>query len=109
MKKFLSVISLILLVILIMTGCGNGGLEKKLATSWYFADDDSPIFSLYTDGTCTIPGEYGTGTWVLVNDNQLKVTSYYGESLVLTIESINNGVMTVQVDGETGKLYDSPQ
>lgn len=109
-KKFLAV-SLVLSTVMLLSGCGGGNnYEKKLAASWYEEGDDSPAFTLYSDGTCQIDNEYGTGQWAVVNDNQLKLTNFYGESMVVTIVSIEDGCLTISDGGDnTAKVYDSPQ
>lgn len=77
------------------SGCGNKISEDKLVGAWYLEGKDSPAFTLYNDGTCEMKGEYGTGTWALVNENQLKLTNYYGESDTATVTSIEKGCLTL--------------
>ena len=43
---------------------------------WYRPGNDSPNFILYSDGTCSIGGTYGTGTWSIVNNNLLKSQTF---------------------------------
>ena len=85
-KMVLSAVCAMLSAVMLLSGCdGSGSYEKKLADSWYAEGDSSPILTLYSDGTCEIEGEYGTGTWAVVNDDQLKLTNYYGETSTVTI------------------------
>ena len=89
-KKILpAVLAVAVVVIAIFVGVkllGGGSYEDKLPGEWYADPEassiDEPLFTLYTDGTCTIWGEYGTGHWALVNDNQLKLTNIYGQELM---------------------------
>ena len=67
-----------------LTGCGD----------WYLEGSDRLRFTIYDDGTVNIPGTYGTGKWSIVNDNQLKISDFYGESTVLKIEDIDKDSMT---------------
>lgn len=107
-RKLSLLLSCILLLMLLLTACG--GMEKKLVGSWYGEGDSSPAFILYNDGTCEIQNEYGTGKWAVVNDNQLKLTNFYGESLVGTIVSVKGGCLTISAgDDFTAKFYNSPR
>ena len=83
--------------------------EKQLEGIWYLEGWSGPAFTFYDDGSCKIQGEYGTGTWTLVNDDQLKISNFYGETVVLTIESIKDGCLTVTNElGNTGYFWRTP-
>lgn len=108
-RNLLALVSCMLLMALLLAGCGKS-YEEQLAGSWYREGSASPIFTLYSDGTCEIKGEYGTGTWAVVNDDQLKLTNFYGEAETVTIISISNGCLTIGDGGDnTVELWDSPQ
>lgn len=108
-KKILSAAALALLLTLTLTACGKK-LEDRLAGSWYMEGREKPLFTLYDDGTCEIDGEYGTGRWAVVNDNQLKLTNFYGESVTIELVSVENGCLTMQdAKGATGNLWNSPK
>lgn len=77
MKKILLMITLIVLIFS-FASCG-ASMEKQLIGSWY-DDSDRFLFTLYDDGSCKIDNIYGTGSWGIVNGNQLKLTDYYGQS-----------------------------
>lgn len=83
------------LMLFILCGCSDEGenYKEQLPGIW-INENRLHIFTLYDDGTCEITGEYGTGTWSIVNDNVLKVTNFYGESETYSIESIEDGCMT---------------
>ena len=116
-KKILpAVLAVAVVVIAIFVGVkllGGGSYEDKLPGEWYADPEassiDEPLFTLYTDGTCTIWGEYGTGHWALVNDNQLKLTTFYGQVLnifdgsdrPMTIVSLKNGCLTLEDPDQT--------
>ena len=59
-------------------------------------------FSIYDDGTVNVPGSYGLGKWSLVNDNQLILSDFYGETIILKIENIDADNMEVRqvIDGK---------
>ena len=109
MKKAVSGVLLCFSVvfILLFAGCG-ATMEDQLIGSWYY-NSNEPYFIFYDDGTCEIEAEYGTGTWGIVNDNQLKVSNYYGETDVYAIVSIDGQKMTLDVEGAGNvDLYRGP-
>ena len=67
-----------------LTGCGQN-VEKLVVGDWYLEGSDRLRFTIYDDGT---------GKWSIVNDNQLKISDFYGESMVLKIEDIDKDSMT---------------
>ena len=75
MKKIWLV--LMLCMTLFLSACGKN-YEKQLVGTWYREGDSSTAFTLYDDGTCEIAGEYGTGSWAVVNDDQFKLSIFYG-------------------------------
>ena len=81
-------------MILLLVGCsGKKSYEELLSASWFAKGDSEPAFTLYSDGTCEIDGEYGIGKWSIVNDNQLKLTNYYGETETAPIISVKDGCL----------------
>ena len=116
-KKILpAVLAVAVVVIAIFVGVkllGGGSYEDKLLGEWYADPEassiDEPFFTLYSDGTCTIWGEYGTGHWALVNDNQLKLTNIYGQvlnifdgsSTPMTIVSLTKDCLTLEDPDQT--------
>lgn len=93
---------------LVLVGCGNK-YEKQLHGTWYLEGRERPEFTFYDDGTCEIDGEYGTGHWAVVNNNQLKISTFYGEAVVVTIDSIKSGCLTVSNEnGNTLIFWNSP-
>lgn len=107
-RKSLSILIAILMLSLLLGGCENraAGFEKVLPGSWYAVGQSNPEFILYDDGTCEIRNEYGTGKWSVVNENQLKLTNFYGESRTLTILSAERECITFENDYQ---LWNSPQ
>ncbi len=106
MKKRVISLALALVLCLGLAACGGNSLEKQLVGSWYYNGEltyGDPIFTLYSDGTCVIASEYGTGTWAVVNGNQLKLTNFYGETQTATIENVQNGRLTLN----TGVYWNS--
>ena len=101
-KRFSALIMVMVMAVGLIS-CGSQSLEDQLVGPWYLDGQPSrdrdgnntPAFTLYDDGTCEIASEYGTGTWAVVNENQLKLTNFYGESHTATIESIDNGRLTL--------------
>lgn len=109
MKKIVSILLALCLAVAI-SGCSQN-YEKALEGSWYLQGNSEPAFTFYSDGTCTTGGANGTGSWAIVNDNQLKITeplSYGGDFMVLTIESLKDGCLTLNVEDNQIILYDKP-
>lgn len=106
-KGCLSIAGCLLVLSLVLTACG-GGMEKKLVGPWYGDSGTTPSFILFDDGTCEIAGEYGTGKWAVVNDNQLKLTNFYGESQIATIVNIKDGCLTLGHGASTNIFYNEP-
>lgn len=69
--------------------------EKLLANNWYRQWSESVSFTLYDDGTVTIPGSYGQGKWSLVNDDVLKISDFYGETMTLKIDDLDDQWLVV--------------
>ena len=87
MKKTTKILLMITFFLLLLAGCAEKiNFEAQLAGKWYSEGSQEAAFILYDDGTCEISGEYGTGTWSVVNDNQLKLTNFYGETETSTVE-----------------------
>lgn len=106
--KRVGAIVLLLVLVLSLAGCGKS-LKKQLVGSWYLEGRTEPAFTFYDDGSCKIQGEYGTGKWTLVNDNQLKISNFYGETVVITIDSVKGGCLTFTNEiGDTGYLWSIP-
>ena len=76
-----------------------GGREKEmkklLANSWYRQWSESVSFTLYDDGTVSIPGDYGQGRWSLVNDDILKISDFYGETITMKIDDLDDQWLVV--------------
>lgn len=103
MRNLLMRMGSIFLIFMLLAGCSNEkNFEDQLLASWYAEGDSEPAFTLYSDGSCEIDGEYGTGTWSIVNEDQLKLTNYYGETQTATIIDVVDGCLTL--DGGTGSL-----
>ena len=82
---------------------------QNLPGSWYGPGDTYPAFTLYDDGTCEIAGEYGLGTWNVVNNNIFRLSNMWSETETATIKSLENGVL-VLTDGEYESFfYNTPQ
>ena len=109
MKKIkMSDILLTVCAIAIVWGIGSLTLrgkkttEKLIIGDWYQQWSDSLTFSIYDDGTVNVPDSYGLGKWSLVNDNQLILSDFYGETIILKIENIDADNMEVRqvIDGK---------
>lgn len=105
-KKQVSI--LILLLAFCMIGCNTKSVDSQLVGSWYVDEGKNASFILYSDGTCEIAGEYGSGKWSVVNDNILKLTNYYGEIETAPIKSIENGILVLGEGKDTSIFKNNP-
>ena len=87
-----------------LVSCDNDMMQKNLSQSWYAEGRQDASFVLYEDGTCEISGEYGTGSWSVVNDNELKLTNYYGETETAIIKSVDYNKL-VLTDGKSEIVF----
>ena len=116
MKK-IKMSDILLTVCAIAIVCGIGSLtlrgkkttEKLIIGDWYQQWSDSLTFSIYDDGTVNVPGSYGLGKWSLVNDNQLILSDFYGETIILKIENIDADNMEVRHKNEDGTPAITPR
>lgn len=100
---------LFIIILVVLAACGKkDSYEQSLAGTWYFEGDSSPAFTLYSDGTCEISGEYGMGKWSIVNNNVLKLTNFYEESQTATIIEITDDSFTIEDSGNIRKLLKKP-
>ena len=67
-----------------LSSCGKSK-EELMSGDWYLQGDDRLSLSLYDDGTCQIRGDYGQGKWSIVDEDTLKLTDFYGETLELEL------------------------
>lgn len=106
-KTKMSVIVSMLCMVILFVACGTN-LGEELQGSWYREGSSKSAFTLYSDGSCEIAGEYGTGTWSIVNDNQLKLTNYYGESQVAGIISVEDGCLVLGDEDNRTTFHSQP-
>ena len=101
-RKFLQVMSAAALagVAGVLTGCGKKSQpktktkEELLVGDWYSYFTE-PALSVYDDGTYTQYGDYGTGHWAIVNEDQLKLTDFYGETHIMRLVDIDESKLTL--------------
>lgn len=86
-----------------LTGCGKN-VKKLVLGDWYMDWSESPIYSIYDDGTCKLRGDYGLGRWSLVNKDRLNISGFYGETETYVIEKISKKSMTVHVVYNDGSV-----
>lgn len=110
MKRTLKILLTITILILSLVGCTEkANIKSQLVGAWYQEGTQEATLVLYDDGTCEIAGEYGTGTWSVVNDKLLKLTNYYGEVENANIISIENNCLTLGDEYNKSQFWNSPQ
>lgn len=105
-RRMFLVLILIALVILVFSLMQNykssaKELEEGLPGAWYCYYTDGAIrkqFTLYDDGTCDISGTYGSGSWRIVNEYDLRITDFYGSTDNYRIISLKDGFLYMEVD-----------
>lgn len=112
-KIAIGLIAAVVIVFLAVTFLGGKSYEEQLIGEWYIdpaeSRIDEPLFTLYSDGTCSVYMEYGTGHWAVVNENQLKITNIYGQiinffdgsSNTMTIVELKNNCLTLEDPDQT--------
>ena len=77
-----------------------GPSKKRLSGTWYDSRGNF-AFTLYDDGTCEIDGEYGLGTWNVVNKDTLRLSNYLGETESGKIYSVDSKCLKLGERGES--------
>lgn len=91
MKNFKKALCLILIPILIVTGfCSCSVKKNDLIGKWY--KDENHCLDVRSDGTWTLDGLFGSGTWEYLDDGEtIEFTDTYGEVYQTTIDEDENG------------------
>lgn len=101
MKRAAGLIFLVMTAAVILCGCAGKG---KYVGTWCEQGSSREMFTLYSDGTCEISGEYGSGKWEIVNGKTLKLTNYYGETQTATIEKADGKTLVISSGDYTTTL-----
>lgn len=75
--------------------------ETKILGTWYH--DGSEIVTFYSDNTCKIAGNYGLGTWAVVNGGLLNISDAYGQ-LMLSASIDKLDANTLQLNFEDTQI-----
>lgn len=95
MKKLLSVMSVLLLVLCAITGCG--GKKKDAVGKWY--DEGNKCLDIRSDGTYKLEGAYGKGRWEILDKNgTIEFTDFYGDTNETVIAENDYGLY-IDFDG----------
>lgn len=87
--KIVSVVLVITSIFLTLSACG--GVEDEIIGMWY--DEDGDVLSVQKDGTYNFEGEYGSGTWKILDDNvTIEFTDFYGMTKNIEIIEDSLGV-----------------
>lgn len=99
----------ILMSVFYLTGCGaESTYQEKLIGSWYVLGEDSPAFIFYDDNTCGIAGEYGDGTWSIIDKDKLRLSNYYGEIEIARIKIMDEGKLILEDGDREAVFYSHP-
>ena len=104
------VVVLLLIGFGIFKATGGGGSDRsKLVGTWGYemgGGDFAPIISLHSDGTCELSKSFThemdmSGTWDVVEDNQLRITvNFFGNVTALYHYEINGKTLTLTDEEE---------
>jgi len=105
MKQTAKIMILVIMTMALLAGCSKEtNISSLLPGTWYPKGSESAAFTLYDDGTCEIEGEYGTGKWSVVSENQLKLENYYGETQIADIKEVLDGKL-ILADGDNTQTF----
>ena len=76
-----------------LTGCGKKNTKKLVLGDWYMEGYSRLEYAIYDDGSCQVRSGYGLGKWSIVNDDKLRISDFYGQTLIYKIEKISKKLM----------------
>ena len=108
----------------IFTACGGDGsgvcgstadgmqeenIKKLVLGDWYMEGYSRLEYAIYDDGSCQVRSGYGLGKWSIVNDDKLRISDFYGQTLIYKIEKISKKSMTLRLiwDGKESETADT--
>ncbi len=95
MKRKVKLATLILVIVslsLSLSACGK--VEKEIVGMWY--DSDGDVLNVQKDGTYNYEGEYGTGTWKILDDKEtIEFKDFYGSTKNIEIIEDDSGVYII--------------
>ena len=72
-----------------LTGCGKKNIKKLVLGDWYMEGYSRLEYAIYDDGSCQVRSGYGLGKWSVVDDDKLRISDFYGQTLIYKIEKIS--------------------
>ena len=92
-----------------LTGCGKKNTKKLILGDWYMEGYSRLEYAIYDDGSCQVRSGYGLGKWSIVNDDKLRISDFYGQTLIYKIEKISKKSMTLRLiwDGKESETADT--
>lgn len=104
-KRVFAVLLATVIVLVSLTACGGGGIEKKILGSWVPAGDVEGYLTFYSGGTLTATenGETAeTGSWEV--DGTTLTMTLYGSTVSAEVTEISNDSMTWLANGNEVEL-----
>ena len=74
MLKSISIILAVTAILLCFSACGK--TEDEIIGKWY--DSEGDVLRVQKDGTYNFEGEYGSGTWKILDDETIEFMDFYG-------------------------------
>jgi len=84
-------------------------IKKLVLGDWYMEGYSRLEYAIYDDGSCQVRSGYGLGKWSIVNDDKLRISDFYGQTLIYKIEKISKKSMTLRLiwDGKESETADT--
>ena len=104
MRRFISGILSVLLCVTVLCGCSSTYSPDQLYGEWYQEANGQGAFIFLEDGTCYMENHMNTGTWELVNGNQLIISGFHDNPVTIDIKKLKGDRMVIAFEGEKGTL-----
>lgn len=111
-ERFIKIVVAVVVIcaaIFLFRNAGGNNTEKLLLGDWYMEGYSRLEYAIYDDGSCQVRSGYGLGKWSVVNDDKLRISDFYGQTLIYKIEKISKKSMTLRLiwDGKESETADT--
>ena len=101
-KSLLRILSALLLITLLLTGCGPKSPDELIVGRWVFEEDTSTGFEFFSDGDAV--GFNGDDTYEAnwsISEDSLKLSNPYGDDMLLmNIEDLTEDRLVLSAEGQ---------
>lgn len=99
-KKCMLVIYIVLVLVLMLVGCGSKDSSELILGRWILEEDNTAGYEFFSDGEVIafFDDDQETANWS-ISDNSLKLSEPFGtEAIVLSIEELTDERMVLSVE-----------